>query len=166
MIPVYNRRNEMKKQDFIDYQKQNNLTITELARKIGLHPRTLWMFLYSNSKRRRDVMYKLKDFYNEYIAAGKQLELLDPVKNEEIEEEVKEETPIEQEEIKEEYEDDDCCCEECVGSISFREFMIGIRTALLTLKYQGSITQDTLDGLDVFLSGIEEKYNEALLENE
>lgn len=155
----------MKKQDFIDYQKKHNLTLSELAKRIGIAHKTLDLFLHTSTTRKRGVMYKLKDFYNEYIAAGKQLELLEPVKNEDVQEEVKVETPVEQEENEEEHNEDDCC-EECVGSISFREFMIGIRTALLTLKYQGSISQDTLDGLDVFLSGIEEKYNEALLNNE
>jgi transcriptional regulator with XRE-family HTH domain len=152
----------MKKQDFIDYQKQNNLTLTELARKIGLHPRTLWMFLYSNSKRRRDVMYKLKDFYNNYILVGKQLELLEPVKNEDVQEEVKVETPVEEEENREECDDDDDCCEECFNAIPFREFMIGLKTALVTLKSQGDITEDTFDSLCIYISGIERTYNDAL----
>ena len=153
----------MRKQDFIDYQKKNNLTLNELAQKIGIAYSTLWLFLNTSSKRKRGVMYKLKDFFNKYIATGKQLELLDQVKNEEIEEEVKVEVPVEEEENREECDDDDCC-EECFNHIPFREFMIGLKTALLTLKTQGTITEDTFDGLCIYISGIEKTYNESFIE--
>ena len=139
----------MKKQDFIDYQKKNNLTLNELAQKIGIAYSTLWLFLNTSSKRKRGVMYKLKDFFNEHIAAGKQLELLEPVENKEVKEEPKVEVAAQEEvEQPEEHEEELCLCE-CVRQ--YREFMLSLRASLLTLNSQEIISDDTYVGLEEYI---------------
>jgi transcriptional regulator with XRE-family HTH domain len=146
----------MKKQDFIDYQKKNNLTLNELAQKIGIAYSTLWLFLNTSSKRKRGVMYKLKDFFNAHIASGKQLELLEPVESKEVKEEIKEEPKVEvaaQEEVEqpEEHEEGLCLCE-CVRQ--YREFMLSLSASLLTLNSQEIISDETYCGLDKYIESM------------
>ena len=137
----------MKKQDFIEYKEQNNLTLTEFAQKIGISANTLWLFLNTNTTRKRKVMFKLKQFHAEYIEKNSVVEeteptLFDEPKVEEIQEEIT-----------------------CSAYGNFREFRLSLEVSLQTMKNEGVITQESFDNLMFYVSQMNNAYEDVAGDN-
>ncbi len=120
----------MKKQDFIKYLEQNNLTISELSKKIGIAHRTLDLFLNTSSSRKKKVMFKLKKFYDDNISTQQQLNLVEPVKDEQE--------------------------EKCEYNINPRDARIALEVSLQILKAQNVIAEDTFHNLMTYVSIMEQ----------
>lgn len=133
----------MKKQDFIEYKEQNNLTLTGFAQKIGIAANTLWLFLNSNSKRRRKVMFKLKQFYDEYIEKDSVTEETEPTLFDAEPEETQEEIT-------------------CSACGNFREFRLSLEVSLQTMKNEGVISEESFNNLMFYVSLMNNAYEDAI----
>ena len=131
----------MKKQDFIDYKKENNISFIDFAKKIGISPYTLWLFLNTSSKRRSSVMFKLKAFHKKYIEKQEEVteQMLFDVKT--VEE--PKETP-------------------CSAQGDFREFRIALEVSLMTLKNENVISNETYESLMLYVSQMSDAYEYAI----
>lgn len=132
----------MKKQDFIDYKNENKLTLADFAKKIGIAPYTLWLFLNTSSKRKSGVMFKLKAFHQKYIE--KQKEVTEPML-------------IDVKTVEEPKE------EPCSAQGNFREFRIALEVSLMALKNENVISDETYGSLMLYISQMSDAYEHAVL---
>lgn len=142
----------MKKQDFVEYQEQNGITLSELASRIGISHKTLWMFLNTPTKRKRSVMFKLKKFYDDNIAPVQQLDIFEPAEKDDKVEETEEEINKVADEV----------IESLISSRKVSDFgfsFVALYTALYTLRTQDVIAEGTYDYLCELLNNIGEAHS-------